>query len=378
MPFDTASDEHPMTTPPPIVEFRAVVKRYDGKTILPGLDLSVAEGEFLTLLGPSGCGKTTALRLLAGFEAPDAGEVRLDGVRVDALPPNRRNVNTVFQSYALFPHLTVFDNVAFGLRMSQTPRAEIAGRVMGALAGVRLEDLAGRKPHQLSGGQQQRVALARALVNRPRVLLLDEPLSALDYRLRKEMQRELKELQSRLGLTFLFVTHDQEEALSMSDRVAVMRGGVIEQIGTPRDIYESPASRFVAGFVGESNFLDGEVVGLPGPGRIAARVEGLDCVLRCERRCAVGDKVLVLLRPEDLRLLALGQAGPGRLAGTILAKTYKGMTLDTVIALDNGKTLMASEYFSEDHPAFDYAIGQRVAVNWVAGWETVLPADAGA
>ena len=364
-----------MTIPPPIAQFRAVVKRYDGKTILPGLDLTIAEGEFLTLLGPSGCGKTTALRLLAGFETPDAGEVLLDGECVNRLPPNRRNVNIVFQSYALFPHMTVFDNVAFGLKMTKTPRAEIAERVIAALEGVRLADLAARKPHQLSGGQQQRVALARALVNRPRVLLLDESLSALDYRLRKEMQRELKELQTRLGLTFIFVTHDQEEALSMSDRVAVMRNGAIEQIGTPREIYESPASRFVAEFVGESNLLDGVVAGLPEPGKIAARLEGLDCLLRCERLYAIGDPIQVLLRPEDLRLEATADVTEGRLGGKILAKTYKGMTLDTVIELDSGKTLMASEFFDEDNPAFDYELGQRVAVGWVPNWETVLPAD---
>lgn len=359
---------------PPVVQFQAVVKRYDGKTILPGLDLAVAEGEFLTLLGPSGCGKTTALRLLAGFETPDAGEVLLDGVCVNALPPNRRQVNTVFQSYALFPHMSVFDNVAFGLKMAKAPRTEIQGRVMEALAGVRLEDMAGRKPHRLSGGQQQRVALARALVNRPRVLLLDEPLSALDYRLRKEMQRELKALQIRLGLTFIFVTHDQEEALSMSDRVAVMRAGVIEQIGAPREIYEHPASLFVAGFVGESNLLEGEVLGLPEPGKIAARVEGMECVLGYRRPCASGDKIHVLVRPEDLRLEAAPDANPGRVAGTIRSKTYKGMTLDTVVELDGGKTLMASGFFGGDDPA--YALGRRVAVGWMAGAETVLAVGA--
>jgi spermidine/putrescine transport system ATP-binding protein len=372
------NDRSPVNTLPPVAEFKSVVKSYDGKAVLPGLDLTVAEGEFLTLLGPSGCGKTTALRLLAGFETPDAGEVRLDGVRVNPLPPNRRNVNTVFQSYALFPHMTVFDNVAFGLKMKKTPHAEIAGRVAEALHLVRLAEFAARKPHQLSGGQQQRVALARALVNRPRVLLLDESLSALDYRLRKEMQIELKTLQRQLGLTFIFVTHDQEEALSMSDRVAVMRSGVIEQIGTPREIYENPASLFVACFVGESNVLDGVVTGRPAPDRIAVRLEGLDCVLRNEHPFAVGDRIHVLLRPEDLRVDALPNgAGPeGRLSGKILAKTYKGMTLDTVIELDGGKTLLASEFFDEDDPAFDYTLGQRVAVGWVPNWEVVLPADA--
>jgi spermidine/putrescine transport system ATP-binding protein len=364
----------------PVVQFQSVVKRYGGKTILPGLDLTVAEGEFLTLLGPSGCGKTTALRLLAGFEQPDAGEVRLDGVCVNGLPPHRRNVNTVFQSYALFPHMSLADNVAFGLKMNGIPRAEIGPRVKEALERVRLADYAARKPHQLSGGQQQRVALARALVNRPRVLLLDEPLSALDYRLRKEMQMELKSLQRTLGLTFIFVTHDQEEALSMSDRVAVMRSGVIQQIGSPREIYESPANRFVAEFVGESNILDGIVTGRPEPDAVVVRLEGLDCVLRTSLPFAVGDRLHVLLRPEDLRVETLpdGAAPAGRLAGQVLEKTYKGMTLDTLIRLDGGRTLLASEFFDEDDPSFDYALGQRVAVGWVPDWETVLPADADA
>ncbi|CAL1239302.1 spermidine/putrescine ABC transporter ATP-binding protein PotA [Candidatus Methylocalor cossyra] len=367
-----------MNASPPVVQFKAVVKHYEGKTVLPGLDFAVAEGEFLTLLGPSGCGKTTVLRLLAGFEAPDAGEVYIDGVCVNGLPPHRRNVNTVFQSYALFPHLTVLDNVAFGLRMKKVPRREALGRAMEALRQVRLAELAGRRPQQLSGGQQQRVALARALVNQPRVLLLDEPLSALDSRLRKEMQFELKKLQQRLGLTFIFVTHDQEEALSMSDRIAVMRAGTIEQIGPPREIYENPANLFVARFVGESNILDGVVTGPAGPGLIAARVEGLDCVLRSSHAHAAGDRIHVLLRPEDLRLDVLGETPPppGRLVGKVVGKTYKGMTLDTLIELDGGKTLLASEFFDEDDPTFDYTLGQRVAVGWVPNWETVLPADA--
>jgi spermidine/putrescine transport system ATP-binding protein len=340
----------------------------------------VAEGEFLTLLGPSGCGKTTALRLLAGFEQPDAGEIRLDGECINALPPERRPVNTVFQSYALFPHMTVADNVAFGLRMKRTPAAAIAPRVKEALKLVRLADLGQRKPGQLSGGQQQRVALARALVNQPRVLLLDESLSALDTRLRKAMQTELKSLQRRLGLTFVFVTHDQEEALSMSDRVAVMREGVIQQLGTPREIYENPANLFVARFVGESNILDGVVAGKPENGRAEIRFENRTRALRTRLNLSIGDPVHILLRPEDLRVEVLSaetQAGD-RLTGVILDKTYKGVTLDTSIRLDSGATLRASEFFDEDDPAFDYALGQRVAVSWAPDWETVLSVDTGA
>jgi spermidine/putrescine transport system ATP-binding protein len=370
---------HPVSlnTLHPVVQFQAVVKRYNGKTVLPGLDLSVAEGEFLTLLGPSGCGKTTALRLIAGFETPDSGAVLLDGQCVNAIPPERRHVNTVFQSYALFPHMTIADNVAFGLKMKKTPRAEIGDRVKEVLERVQLTDFGDRKPDQLSGGQQQRVALARALINRPRVLLLDEPLSALDYRLRKAMQRELKALQRQFGLTFIFVTHDQEEALSMSDRVVVMRSGMIQQIGAPREIYENPVNRFVAQFVGESNILDGVVTGLPDSSLIQAHVEGLICTLRSVRPFSLGDGLHVLLRPEDLRVSVLseGNVPAGQWGGKIVEKTYKGVTLDTSIRLDSGKTLLASEFFGEDYPAFDYVLGQRVSVGWVPGWETVLPAD---
>ena len=360
--------------PAPLVDFIQVQKRYGDKPVLPGLDLAVTEGEFLTLLGPSGCGKTTALRLLAGFETPDAGEVRLDGVCINAMPPEQRPVNTVFQSYALFPHMTVADNIAFGLRMKRLPVAEIRTRVGEALELVRLGDLGQRKPAQLSGGQQQRVALARALVNHPRVLLLDESLSALDYRLRREMQTELKSIQRRLGLTFIFVTHDQEEALSMSDRIAVMKEGIIQQIGTPREVYEDPANRFVAQFVGESNLLEAEVIAQVAEDRIRVRLEGLELTLRCRQSVGSGATVHVLVRPEDLRVALPGDASADepRLAGVIIDKTYKGDTLDTLIRLDSGKTVLASEFFDEDDPAFDYTLGQRVALSWVPDWETVL------
>jgi spermidine/putrescine transport system ATP-binding protein len=361
----------------PVVELKSLAKHYGGKPVLADFDLSVLEGEFLTLLGPSGCGKTTVLRLLAGFEIPDAGEIFIDGRCVNPLPPDRRDVNTVFQSYALFPHMTVFDNVAFGLRMKKTDPAAIERRVAETLRLVRLADLGGRKPHQLSGGQQQRVALARAVVNRPRVLLLDECLSALDYKLRREMRIELKELQRELGMTFVFVTHDQEEALSMSDRIVVMQAGGIEQIGTPRQVYESPANLFVARFVGDSNVLDGVAGERLDAATLAATVEGLDCRLRSGHPFAAGERLHLVLRPEDLRVDILGEGRPpaGRLAGRIVEKTYKGMTLDAVIELDGGKQLLASEFFDEDDPSFDYTIGQRVSVGWVSGWETVLPGE---
>ncbi len=358
----------------PVVEFKSIAKAYSHRQILDCFDLSVAEGEFLTLLGPSGCGKTTLLRLLAGFETPDAGDILLDGERVNALPPDRRNVNTVFQSYALFPHLSVFDNVAFGLRMKKLPAKDIRERTEQALATVHLHEYGQRKPGQLSGGQQQRVALARALVNRPRVLLLDEPLSALDSKLRRAMQLELKALQRQLGITFVFVTHDQEEALSMSDRVVVLRSGVIEQVGGPREIYEQPASLFVAQFVGESNLLAGIITRKLDADSFAAVVEGLPCALRQAQPFTVGDHFSVLLRPEDIHLLA-PSAPSVRLRGKLVEQIYKGMTLDSVVELDGGKRLFASEFFDQHEPACAFQIGQRVGVSWVGGRETILPSS---
>ncbi|MCF7967793.1 MAG: spermidine/putrescine ABC transporter ATP-binding protein PotA [Methylococcaceae bacterium] len=362
--------------PPPLVEFSAVSKGYDGKNVLPGLDLEVHEGEFLTLLGPSGCGKSTALRLLAGFESPDGGEIRLEGAVINPLPPEQRPINTVFQSYALFPHMTVEENISFGLRMKRLPSSEIRQRVSEALEMVRLPELARRKPGQLSGGQQQRIALARALVNRPRVLLLDESLSALDFGLRKAMQTELKVLQRFVGLTFIFVTHDQEEALSMSDRVAVMRDGVIQQIGPPRDIYETPANAFVARFVGESNLLEGVITRRLDDGRADIAIENRIFPLSAPLCLSPGERVVVLLRPQDLQMEIVGpkQPGEGRLTGVIKDRTYKGMTLDTLIRLDSGTVLRASEFFDGDDAAL--TPGQRVAVGWTPNSPSVLPADA--
>ncbi|MBI2782661.1 MAG: polyamine ABC transporter ATP-binding protein [Gammaproteobacteria bacterium] len=264
---------------PTLLSLRNIGKRYDGRAALGDLTLDILDGEFLTLLGPSGCGKTTLLRLIAGFEPPDTGTIALAGADITAVPPERRPLNTVFQSYALFPHLSVFENIAYGLRREKRPKDEIAARVAEALAMVELGDFARRKPHQLSGGQQQRVAIARALIKRPRLLLLDEPLSALDYKLRRAMQVELKRLQRELGITFLFVTHDQEEALSMSDRIAVLREGVLQQLGTPRDIYERPANLFTARFVGETNLFPARVVALTSD-RVTLDIRGL----RRERR----------------------------------------------------------------------------------------------
>src|SRR5262245_10507702 len=245
----------------PELEVRDLVKRYTAQSVVGPLSFSVAAGEFVSLLGPSGCGKTTTLRCIAGFETPNAGSILLDGARIDQRPPNRRNIGLVFQNYALFPHLTIFENVAFGLRLRRTAEAELRKRVGEALDLVGLPDLAGRYPRQLSGGQQQRIAIARSVVLEPRILLFDEPLSNLDFKLRLAMRNELRELQRRLCKTTVYVTHDQSEALALSDRIVVMSNGRIEQIGSPRDIYERPANPFVADFIGNSNLLDAVVVG---------------------------------------------------------------------------------------------------------------------
>ncbi|MEW9668203.1 ABC transporter ATP-binding protein [Ammoniphilus sp. 3BR4] len=245
---------------PYILQLLNLSKSYEDQPVIRSINLQVGSVEFLTLLGPSGCGKTTTLRLLAGFEQPDEGEIRMDGTDITSLPPYRRDVNTVFQSYALFPHMNIFDNIAFGLRMKKVPKAVLEQRVAEMLTLIQMSDFAKRKPDQLSGGQKQRVAIARALVNQPQILLLDEPLGALDLKLRKQMQGELKHLQQKLGITFIYVTHDQEEALSISDRIAVMNNGKIEQIGTPEDIYNHPRSRFVATFIGEANLLEARIM----------------------------------------------------------------------------------------------------------------------
>lgn len=305
-----------MTGQDNIIELRGVDKSFEDTRALEGIDLSISNGEFLTLLGPSGCGKTTILRILSGFETPDQGDVSIGGQRMNDVPPERRQVNTVFQNYALFPHMTVRDNVAFGLRMQSCPKGEIEGRVLEALRMVHLEQYADRRPHQLSGGQQQRVALARALVMRPGLLLLDEPLSNLDAKLRESMRFEISSIQKELGITVIYVTHDQSEAMTMSDRVVVMSRGVIQQIGTPYEIYRNPANKMVADFIGLVNFVEGEVQGdrvyISGTGVSFPNTSGIT------------GSATIAVRPENITMSRTS----GTIEGTLVHRFYLGDAVD--------------------------------------------------
>lgn len=361
----------------PIVEISQLSKSFDGELVLEDINLQVQAGEFLTLLGPSGCGKTTLLRILSGFTKPDDGEIKIAGMNMASVPPNARQVNTVFQSYALFPHMTVFDNVAFGLRCKKIPAAEIHTAVMDILTKVHLEKFAQRKPKQLSGGQQQRVAIARALVNKPYVLLLDEPMSALDYRLRKHMQIELKALQRELKLTFILVTHDQEEALSMSDRIAVMRDGKIRQLGTPREVYEKPVNERVASFIGEANFLKTELL-TANEEWLTVRIEGKELELKNKRGYNADDKIITLVRPEDLKVWGKDEVTPTdkMYPATVEEVIYKGSTVDLLVRLESGTHLLATEFFDEDDDELAYRLNEQVWVEWFPGWEIILPSEA--
>ena len=319
-----------------MVELRGVHKRFGRFVAVAGVDLAVRPGEFLTLLGPSGCGKTTLLRMISGFETPTEGAVYLAGQDVTRLPPYRRDVNQVFQSYALFPHLSVERNVAFGLAMKKTPAAEMRQRVADAIALVSLGGLEHRRPAQLSGGQRQRVALARALVCRPKVLLLDEPLSALDAKLRRSMQMELKRLQSQLGITFLFVTHDQEEALVMSDRIAVVNQGSIEQIGSVREIYHQPRTRFVADFIGQTNLLAATLSRSPDG---AVSLTAGDIQLRNVSTDRPDGPALLSVRPENVRLAST--RAQGAFAATIVERVFRGAADQLLLTTEGGLALTA-------------------------------------
>lgn len=368
----------PTNQKPVLLQIRHLSKSYGDTQILQNINLDIYDGEFLTLLGPSGCGKTTLLRLIGGFELPNAGSLQLEGVDIAGLPAEKRPINTVFQQYALFPHMNVYDNIAYWLKLKGVPKTEIDQRVREALAMVQLDHTINRRPQDLSGGQQQRIAIARAVVNRPKMLLLDEPLSALDAKLREQMQSELKRLQRELGITFVFVTHDQQEALSMSDRIAVMKNGVFQQIDTPIGIYESPANLFTASFIGETNLFKGKVLEV-NPATIKVEVveqnDGFHPIRELPRPkfdVQVGQNVNLLLRPEDIRVYYTHEGHEG-LIGNVVDSAYKGSTLDSVIRLKNGNIVKTSEYFNEDDPNFNYKLGQEVRIDWVDGWEWILP-----
>ncbi|MFY9888890.1 MAG: ABC transporter ATP-binding protein [Streptosporangiaceae bacterium] len=321
------------------IELVSLTKRFS-EVAVDNIDLEIASGEFFSLLGPSGCGKTTTLRLIAGFEQPTSGRILLDGTDVSAVPPHRRNVNTVFQSYALFPVLTVFDNVAFGLKNQRLAKAELEQRVYSALELVKLRSFEKRRPGQLSGGQQQRVALARALVLQPSVLLLDEPLGALDAKLRRSLKVELKALQEQVGITFLYVTHDQEEALTMSDRLAVMRDGKIVQIGPPAQVYEEPADTYVADFLGVSNLMPVEIVSR-GPGS-ACEVRLGDAVLSVDHGgLDVPDQSHAVIRPERVRIEEFGSTGPNRVPAMVERLVYLGSSTQVYLRLAAGADIQA-------------------------------------
>jgi spermidine/putrescine transport system ATP-binding protein len=326
------------------VELRKVFKVFDGETAVRGVDLNIRRGEFFSILGPSGCGKTTTLRLIAGFETPSAGEVLIQGQPMNHVPPHRRPVNTVFQSYALFSHLRVSENIAFGLRLKKLKNADIEERVKQALKQVKMEAYANRFPGQLSGGQQQRVALARALVNRPAVLLLDEPLGALDLKLRKEMQVELSNLHQELGLTFVMVTHDQEEALSLSDRIAVMRGGKIEQVGTPTDIYERPRTTFVADFIGDTNFFRGQIEASDASSLQMITPTGLKIMIQPKLpndTASHAKELVVSVRPEKIRLsLSPPESKINCFEGRLQNVMYLGTHVQYVVELVSGDRIM--------------------------------------
>ncbi|MFF2389285.1 ABC transporter ATP-binding protein [Agromyces sp. NPDC058104] len=358
---------------PGTVVIDAVTKRYGDATAVDGLSLTIQAGEFISLLGPSGCGKTTTLRMIAGFEQPDAGDIRVSGRSLLGVPPYRRDVNTVFQAYALFPHMSVAENVAYGLQQKRTPKAEIRERVIDALDLAQMRGFADRKPTQLSGGQQQRVALARALVNRPSVLLLDEPLGALDRQLREEMQLELKLLQSRLGITFVFVTHDQGEALSMSDRIAIMRSGRIEQLADADTVYARPASAYVAAFVGQQNFFRGPVA--EGGGAVDAAHALVRAAAPASPALRDGDAGLAAVRPEFVRLEAAADAasdGANTARGTLIGVSHLGETMQYLVRLGDDQSLIARRPTPE---APQVSVGDTVVCSWRPDSVLLFPAD---
>lgn len=358
-----------------VIEIDHVVKTFGEFVAVEDAHFSIAQGEFFSMLGPSGCGKTTTLRMIAGFEQPTSGAIRLDGVDVSRIPPNKRDVNTVFQQYALFPHMNVYDNVAFGPRSRKASKAEIARRVPELLEIVRLADFANRRPAQLSGGQQQRVALARALVNLPKALLLDEPLGALDLKLRHAMQFELKRIQREVGITFVYVTHDQEEALTMSDRIAVMSEGRVEQIGSPTEIYDSPATVFVAGFIGQANLWPGAVTSRGTDMADITALGGASLSGRCHSDdLRAGSEGVLMVRPERVMISTTeAGAGPQGVRGTVADLTFQGPIVRLVLHAGDGTPMIAN--IDPDHDLPMLRPGDTVWASWNASAASVLPAS---
>ncbi len=337
-----------------LIQFKNIVKEFDGKLVLKGVNLDIYENEFVTLLGPSGCGKTTLLRILGGFLTQNEGEVLFDGQEISKVPPYKREINTVFQKYALFPNMNVYNNIAFGLKIKKEPKDIIEQKVKRMLKLVNLEDYADRSVTEMSGGQQQRVAIARALVNEPSVLLLDEPLGALDLKLRQEMQHELKKIQKEVGITFIFVTHDQEEALTMSDKIVVMKDGEIQQIGTPTDIYNEPVNEFVANFIGESNIIEGVMLQDK-----VVMFEGrkFDCV---DEGFAENEVVDVVIRPEDLDIVP---REAGKLKGVVKSVLFKGVHYETMVETKVGTEITVQMQVSDDRPVHNEAANEKISAN---------------
>ena len=337
-----------------LIQFKNIVKNFDGQIVLKGINLDIYENEFVTLLGPSGCGKTTLLRILGGFLEPDEGTVIFDGEDITKVPPHKRELNTVFQKYALFPHMNVFDNIAFGLKIKKEPKDIIVQKVMRMLKLVGLEGYEKRGINEMSGGQQQRVAIARALVNEPKVLLLDEPLGALDAKLRKEMQKELKKIQKEVGITFIFVTHDQEEALTMSDKIVILRDGEIQQVGSPLDIYNEPVNRYVANFIGASNIIDGTMLA---DRLVSFENKKFNCV---DSGFNENEPVDVVIRPEDISIVAPNE---GNLKGIVKSVLFKGIHYETVVETKAGSSITVKMNVSEDKPVVNEAAHEMMSAN---------------
>jgi spermidine/putrescine transport system ATP-binding protein len=375
--MDVTSTDAPVVSEPPVaggsrpvIEIDHVTKAFTDFTAVDDANFTIGEGEFFSMLGPSGCGKTTTLRMIAGFEMPTAGAIRLSGVDVSSTPPYKRNVNTVFQHYALFPHMSVWDNVAFGPRSKKWNKDQVTAKVNAVIKVVRLEEFARRRPSQLSGGQQQRVALARALVNEPEALLLDEPLGALDLKLRQVMQFELKRIQREVGITFVYVTHDQEEALTMSDRIAVMNAGKVEQIGTPTEIYDNPASVFVAGFIGQANLWPATISQSPN-GVVTAECLGSIVTTRLGMNAVRPGRGVVMVRPERLALSAAKPAEQSAVRGTVSDLTFQGPVVRVSLEAADDATIIAHLGPDDDLPAL--RPGDEMWASWPTDAACTLP-----